>query len=295
MDIEALRIAHLVSLRGSFAAVAREQNVDASSISRSVAGVEGALGLRLFHRSTRALSLTEDGAAYLKRVVPLLDALDEAAAAARRGKEAVTGTLRLSASVAFGTTRLVPLLPAFREAYPDLTLDLVLEDAETDLVADGIDLALRLAPEPSGDLICRRLARTRYHVCATPDVAAHLTTPDALTQTSVLRQNLPGFRDAWQVRSPDGTHATYPVSGPLLMTSPLALLATARDGIGPALLADWLSAEDVAAGRLVRLWPDHAVTATSFDTALWLVFPSRSYLPARTRAGIDFLTEHLGD
>ncbi|MEM8592830.1 MAG: LysR substrate-binding domain-containing protein [Pseudomonadota bacterium] len=293
MDTQALETLIDVDELGSFAAVARERNVDPSSISRIVAQAEAELGFRLFHRSTRALSVTEEGVTYLDRVRPLVEGLNEAARSARSQTSAPSGTLRIAASVALGERRLVPLLPTFRAAYPEITLDLVLEDVQSDLVGRGIDLALRLAPELDGDLICSRIATTHYHVCCTTEWQAKLPTPDDLVNTPVLRQNLPGFRDTWQIMDDQGEVRTLPVSGPVIMSSPLALLSAARAGIGPALLADWLTEDDVRSGALVRLWPNYRAAAASFDTALWLIFPSRQFLPARTRAGIDFLKEHL--
>lgn len=280
---------------GSFAAVARARGVDPSSISRAVAAVEAKIGLRLFQRSTRVLQITPEGRTYLDTVAPLLDALDAAAETARGSVAQPKGTLRIAASVAFGTRCLIPLLSRFRSAYPDLAIDLVLEDRHHDLIPEGIDIAIRHAPEPRGDLVCRKLRTVAYLVCATPEVAAEFSTPSALQHSPVLRQSLPDFRDAWQVRAPTGATETFAITGEIVMSAPLALLAAARAGLGPALLADWLSAEDIAAGHLVRLWPNHTVAATSFDAAIWLVYPSRVHLPARTRAGLDILIEALGN
>ncbi|MEL6689156.1 MAG: LysR family transcriptional regulator [Pseudomonadota bacterium] len=293
MEIKTLETLIRIRDLGSFAAVAREQDADPSTLSRLVSQAEDDLGMRLFQRSTRSLSVSPDGAAYLDRIEPLIEELRDASESARRSKSAPSGTLRIGCSVAFGTLRLAPLLPAFRDAFPEITLDLVLEDKSSDLVSAGLDLALRLAPEVHGDLICARLASTSYHVCATPEVAKALPTPSHLAETEVLRQNLPGYRDAWIIKAPHGTATRQPIQGPVLISSPLALLEAACQGVGAALLADWVSDAAVREGRLVRLWEDHAVTATNFDTALWLLYSSRAYLPARTRAGIDFLREHL--
>ncbi|MEO1797582.1 MAG: LysR family transcriptional regulator [Pseudomonadota bacterium] len=294
MDISTLQILRLVAEMGSFAAAARTRNVDPSAVSRSIAALEGELCVRLFHRTTRALALTEQGARYLERVSPLLDELEEAAMQARDSQSAPSGSVRIAASVAFGTVKLVRLLPRLRAELPDVSIELSLSDVPTNLVETGTDIALRLAPEPSGDVICARLARTRYHVCATPERAAGLRAPADLTREEVLRQNLPGFREAWQFRRA-GETKTIPVGGPLLFSSPLALLEAACLGLGPALLADWLSDEAVRKGRLIRLFDDYEVTATSFDTGLWLLYPSRRYQPARVRAVIDILRSALGN
>lgn len=287
MDLDGLRVALRVAEAGGFSPVAREMGVSPSTVSRTVAAVEDRLGLRLFQRSSRALSPTAEGATYLARVAPLVEQLEEARHAVRAGRVRAVGLLRLTASVAYGTTRLVPLLPVLREAAPGLEVELILTDATLDLVADGIDLAVRLAPAPEGALVSARLHDTRYRVVAAPGVAGPAR-PEALADRDVLRGTLPGHRDAWTFRR-DGADVTVPVRGPVAISNPLALREAARRGLGPALLADWLIEADLADGRLVDLFPDHAVTATRFGTAAWLLYPSRTYLPAKVRVAIDLL------
>ncbi|MEO0667508.1 MAG: LysR family transcriptional regulator [Pseudomonadota bacterium] len=294
MDVDALRTVQRVAQHGSFAAAARVTGVGPSSVSRTVAGVEAALGLRLFQRSTRALRLTEAGVVYLGRLGPLLDDLDLARDAAAEIGTAPRGLVRLTASVAFGHDVLVPALGALRQELPGITLELILSDQNVDLVAGQVDLAIRLAPAPKGDLISTRLRSTCYRVVASPDyitAQGALDRPEALATRDVLRLTLPEYRTEWQFRGPDT--ATVSVDGPILISNALALRAAARAGLGPALLADWLVDGDIAVGRLVDLFPDHQVTATTFDTAAWLLYPSRAYLPVKVRAVIDALRRHL--
>lgn len=297
MDLDALRLLTLVAQQGSFAAAARVVGVDPSSISRSVATTEAALGLRVFQRSTRTLSLTEEGDTYLKRITPLLEEFEQARDAARQATTTPSGTLRMTASVAFADTCIVPLLDAFHAAYPDITVELLPTDANLDIAANAIDLAIRLTPAPKGDLISTRLRTTRYLVCASP---AYLTkhgpiqTPGALTDHNCLRFALPEYRTRWRFRATEQEAFEVPVTGNTIIASALSLKQAALAGLGPALLADWLVAEDVAQGRLVNLFPDHECTATSFDTGAWLLYPSRSYLPRKVRVMIDFLKARLG-
>ena len=294
MDVDALRTVQRVAQHGSFAAAARVTGVDPSSVSRTVAGVEAALGLRLFQRSTRALRLTEAGTVYLGRRGPLLDDLDLARDAAAEIGTATRGLVRLTASVAFGHDVLVPALGALRQELPGITLELILSDQNVDMVAEQVDLAIRLAPAPKGDLVSTRLRSTCYRVVASPDYIAAMGVPDrpeALTTREVLRLTLPEYRTEWQFRGRDTV--TVPVDGPILISNALALRAAARAGLGPALLADWLVDRDIAAGRMVDLFPVYEVTATTFDTAAWLLYPSRAYLPVKVRAVIDALRRHL--
>ena len=296
MDLDHLALVLRTAELGSFSAVAREADLAPSSVSRAVAAVEDRLGLRVFQRSSRALSLTAEGEAYLRRVAPLVEEMRAARREARADRVRPAGRLRLTASVAYGARRIVPLLPRLREAAPDLTVELILSDANLDLVADRVDLAVRLAPAPEGELISSRLHGTRYRVVASPDwVEAHgaPSAPDDLMQVDCLRTTLSGYRDAWTFRAgPDAPAATVPVRGPVLISNALALHEAACVGLGPALLADWLIDDAFAEGRLVDLFPGHEATATTFETAAWLLYPSRTYLPAKVRATIDLLRAH---
>jgi len=163
-----LRVFLEVVKRGGFAAVARDSNVDPSSISRAIATLESELGGRLFQRTTRKLTLTEAGESFLARIGPLVEELERAREEVASIGSEPSGTLRLSASVAFGQICLVPLLPAFRRAFPRLRLELLLSDANVDLIADRIDLAIRLAPSYRGDVVGSKLFATRYRIAASP-------------------------------------------------------------------------------------------------------------------------------
>ena len=251
----------------------------------------------LFQRSTRQLSLTEAGALYLARVEAAIDELDEAREAAMAMQSGPRGTLRLTASVAFGETCLSPLVPAFRDAHPELRLELIFTDQNVDLVAEQVDLAIRLAPMIDGDLVCAKLFDTRYRVCASPDYLDKmppLRTPDDLSNHDALLFALPGYRTRWLFRASDGRTSDVPVDGSIITSNALTLRQTMLNGQGPALLADWLIDDDIRHGRCIDLFPEHQVTATSFDTAAWLVYPSRRFLPSKVRCMIDFLRARLG-
>jgi len=296
MDTALLRVFLDVVKRGGFAAVARDSNVDPSSISRAIATLESELGARLFQRTTRKLTLTEAGESFLARVGPLVDELERAREEVAMIGAEPSGTLRLTASVAFGQLCLVPLLPAFCSAFPRLNLELLMTDSNLDLIADRIDLAIRLAPSYRGDVIGSKLFATRYRVVASPAYLAREgapKTPHDLRARNCLRFPLPDFRERWLFRR-GAVLEEVPVHGSLVLSTALALRSAAIDGLGPVLLADWHVREDFAKGRLVDLFPDHEVTATSFDTAAWLLYPSRKYLPHKVRATIDFLRLHLG-
>lgn len=291
-----LKILADVARYGSFASAARAHGLDPSSVSRIVAIVESELGIRLFQRSTRQLSLTEAGTVYLQRIEAILDELERAREDALSLRRKPQGTLRLTASVAFGQRCLVPLLSAFRTAYPDFKLELLFTDDNLDLIGERIDLAIRLGPGARGDLISTKLRDTHYHVCASPAyiaAARPIAEPGDISHHACVLSTLHEFRSPWLFRNETGQVEEVPVMGDILISTPLALREAAIAGLGPALLADWLIDKDVDEGRLVDLFPNYRVAATSFDSAAWLLYPSRAFLPNKVRVMIDFLRQRL--
>jgi DNA-binding transcriptional LysR family regulator len=295
MDISVLQLFVEVFRQGSFAAVARDRNLDPSSVSRAIAGLEEELGIRLFQRTTRQLSPTEAGMTYFERVESLVEELQQATAIATDVSSQPTGKLRVTASVSFGLKCIVPLLPEFTQLYPDLTIDLLLADAIVDLFAERIDVAIRLGHLPDSTLIAQQLMPTHYSVCASPDYlkrSEQLKKPIDLPQHNCLLFPLAGFRSRWIFKDQKGELSEVPVFGRTLISSAIALQHCAIAGMGVALLPNWLIDEDLQAGRLINVFSDYEVTARDFSTAAWLVYPSRTYVPLKVRVFIDFL-KHL--
>ncbi len=297
MDLRLLTIFLEVERRGGFAAAARSLGQDPSSISRSIALLETDLGVRLFQRTTRKVSLTEAGARFAERIEPVLAELDQAREEATSDSVQPRGRLCLSASVAFGQVCLMPLIPAFLTRYPEIDLDLQFTDRHVDLIAEPIDLAIRLGPSVEVNVIAAKLRATCYRVCASPSYLERHglpLDPHALLAHRCLCFDLPDFRTRWLFRRPGDEIEAVTVTPRLTISGALALRDAALRHLGPALLADWLIQEDLQTGRLVDLFPDREVTATTFDTAAWIVYPSRALLPRKTRIMIDFLRETLG-
>lgn len=292
MHTESLKLMVEVAQLGSFAAVARKLDLDPSSVSRTIASLEKQLGLRLFQRTTRRLELTEAGGIYLQRVTPLLNELEYALDEAQKASKEPSGNLRMTASVAFGQMCLLPHIPEFRRIYPDIKLDLQLTDSVVDLVGAGIDLACRLAPKFDSELVGTRLFDAHYHVCASPEYInsmPKLSHPNDLEQHKCVVFTLPDYRSRWIFKDAESIKYSIPVNSDLSISSALALRECALSGMGPVLLADWLIEKDIAAGKLVSLLDKYQVTAEDFDTAAWLLYPSRNFLPTKTRVMIDFL------
>lgn len=285
-----------VMRQGSFAAVARDRNIDPSSVSRAIAGLEEELGIRLLQRTTRQLSPTEAGMAYFQRIEPLVEEMQQAIDIATDVTGQPKGTLRVTASVSFGLKCIVPLLSSFSVMYPDLTVDLLLTDAIVDLLAERIDVAVRLGPLADSTLIAQQLMRTRYSVCASPDYLKRWGQPQKLSdveQHNCLLFPLAGFRSRWIFMDKNGDKSEIPVRGRVVISSAIALQQCAIAGMGLALLPHWLIDEDLNNGKLVNVFPDYQVTATDFNTAAWLIYPSRAYVPLKVRVFIDFLKKHI--
>jgi DNA-binding transcriptional LysR family regulator len=295
MDISVLQLFIEVFRQGSFAAVARDRNLDPSSVSRAIAGLEEELGIRLFQRTTRQLSPTEAGMTYFERVESLVEELQQATAIATDVSSNPTGILRVTASVSFGLKCIVPLLPEFSQLYPDLTVDLLLSDSIADLFAERIDVAIRLGLLPDSTLIAQQLMPTPYSVCASSDYlkrSEQLKNPIDLAQHNCLLFPFAGFRSRWIFKDRRGELIEVPVVGRTLISSAIALQHCAIAGMGLALLPNWLIKEDVQAGTLINVFPDYEVTATDFSAAAWFVYPSRAYMPLKVRVFISFL-KHL--
>jgi len=295
MDTADLRLFVAVAREGSFAGAARALDFDPSAVSRAVASLEGELGARLFHRTTRRMTLTDAGRAYLARVAPAIEELDRARDEVRSSRSDPTGVIRVTASVAFGQVCIVPLLHKFRHEYPRLGLEFVMTDANLDLVADRIDIAIRLGPSHRADVRGEKLFDTRYRVCASPSYLVEhgrLESPEVLRRRDCVLMALTDFRSRWLFKFEDIV-SEVPVSGSLVLSTALAVRSATLDGLGPALLPDWLVEEELKAGSLIDLFPDHQVTATSFETAAWMLYPSADYVPRRVQAAMAFLRREL--
>ena len=296
MNLIDLEIFVEVARAGSFAEAARRRDSDPSSISRAIGTLELQLGTRLFHRTTRSLSLTEAGLRFVLRAEALLEDFASARAEALEATDIPSGVVRLTASVGFSQVCIVPLLPELCARYDRLNVDLVATDTNLDLAGEGIDLAVRLASRPEGDYITTMLRPTHYRVVASPGLAAEydITRPADIEGMPTVVFPLSGFRSRWRFRDRRGNISECSVRARVQASSSIALRDLARSGVGASLLGDWLVEDDLARGDLVDLFPRHEVTATDFETAVWLLYPSRQFLPAKTRTVIDFLRQRLG-
>ncbi|MEL7243195.1 MAG: LysR family transcriptional regulator [Cyanobacteria bacterium J06629_18] len=296
MDLSVLQIFVEVMRHGSFAAVARERNIDPSSVSRTIAGLESELSIRLFQRTTRKLSPTEAGITYFQRVEPLIEEIQQAAEIAKDISGNPKGTIRVTASVSFGLKCIVPLLPKLEKNYPELTVDLLLTDSVVDLLTERIDIAIRLGQLTDSTLIAQRLMQTHYYVCASPDYLERFGTPKIpkdIEQHNCLLFPLSGFNTRWIFKDKKENRQEILIQGNTIISNAIALQQCAINGMGLALLADWLIDDNIGNGELVKLFPDYQVTATDFNTAAWLIYPGRAYIPLKVRVFVEELKKYI--
>ncbi|APB33161.1 LysR family transcriptional regulator [Gloeomargarita lithophora Alchichica-D10] len=261
MELSVLQTFVDVIKQGSFAAVARERNIDPSSVSRAIAGLEEELGIRLLQRTTRQLSLTEVGMTYFQRIEPLIEEMQQAIDVAADMSGQPKGTLRITASVSFGLKCIVPLLPDFKAMYPDLTLDLVLTDANVDLFAERIDFAIRLGLLADSTLIAQPLMQTHYVVCASPQYLnqwGYPKLPSDIEHHNCLLFPLAGYRSKWRFRDMDQKESKVLVRGHTIISNAMALQQCAINGMGLALLPNWLIGNNLQNGTLVNVFPKYS-------------------------------------
>ncbi len=274
---------------GSFVGAADALGLSKAAVSRHVAELEQRLGVRLLHRTTRRLSLTDDGQRFHARAGELVEALQALEAeTASRGGEA-TGLLRINAPVTFGNLHLAPLWPRFTAAHPKVSLDITLNDRVVDLVDEGYDLAVRITPLANSQLVSRRLATTRIVLCASPGyLAAHgtPTQPRELVDHQVLAYSYWTTGDDWRFAGPDGEVAVR-VQPRIHTNSGDTCRIAALEHQGIILQPDFLVGPDLQAGTLVELMPDYR----SIDLGIHAVYATRKHLPMKTRRLVDFLVE----
>jgi DNA-binding transcriptional LysR family regulator len=270
---------------GSFSAVSRENQVSQSAVTRQIAQLEQHFGARLFHRTTRHLSLTDDGQGLLTHARHLVEAADEMEMALGRQSSSPTGLVRLGTSIA-GGHYLAPRLPALLERYPGLRVELVMRDQFTDMVDERLDLAWRSGEIADASLVVRRVGQLGRAVVAAPIYLERRGAPavpdDLVAHTCLIHDYLPDA-DLWRFTGPDGS-VSVRVSGGFLANDSAAVRLACRAGHGIALLPEIQLIDDLRAGRLYRLLNDYP----SEIVPVHIVYPSRRNLAPRTRVVMDF-------
>jgi len=275
---------------GSFVGAADAMRVSKAAVSRHVDSLETRLGVRLLQRTTRRLSLTEEGRLFYQRARDILGAMDDAEAEAGSRTHTPSGLVRINVPVSFGMLHLASLWGDFLAAYPQIDLDVTLNDRVVDLVDEGYDLAVRISSLPDSSLISRRLAHTDMLACASPGyVARHGSPahPRELSKHPVLAYTNLAGRDEWRFSGPDGEIVVKTARVRVYSNNGDTCRAIAlRDG-GIILQPSFMIDQDIKEGRLVRLMPEYR----SVELGIYAVYPSRKQLPLKVRCLIDFLSD----
>lgn len=291
-SIAGMRVFTRVVDTGGFSAAARQLDVAPSSVSRQIGELEEKLGVRLFHRTTRKLSLTEAGQIYYQHAVRIVTEVDEAQLAVSE-LGSPTGILRVTVPTGIGRELVVSAVPAFLEQYPGVRIVLSMTDYIVDLVEAGLDVGIRVGQLTDSSLKARKIGESRRVVCASPGYLAKNGTPKS--PNDLQRHNCITFRDhpghnVWKFRR-NGKTSEVRVSGSFFAKSADALSAAALAGLGLALLPDWNMGLELRQKQLKVVLPGYAAVPQA--SPVWAVHAHRRHVPPKTRAFIDFLAKQF--
>ena len=278
---------------GSFTAAAHALELAKSQVSKCVNRLEARLGARLLHRTTRRLRLTEAGTAIYETSQGALQAIEDAQLAVSNLQGAPRGKLKVSASIAFGSTQLPRVVARLTEQYPDLAVELLLEDRHMDLVREGIDVAMRITGEPpDSGLVYRRLGPNRQVVRASPRYLERRGVPHAprdLAAHDCIAHTQRTTPRTWHFTAPGRGKTSVDINGRIAISSALGVRQAALEGLGVVELNSYLVGPDIKAGRLVRLLAPYEPKQLS----VYAVFPQRRYLAPKVRVFIDAMLERM--
>jgi DNA-binding transcriptional LysR family regulator len=279
---------------GSFSAAARSLGVSKSHVSKTLSRLEERLGARLLNRTTRHLGMTDIGQDFYDRGLAVLAELEAAERAVTALQTEPRGTLRISGPLTFGVKYLTPVISKFMLKWPELRVDLHLDDRRVDLMAEGFDLAVRIVSQlDDSSFIAKRLARVRSRIWASEDYLARRGTPrvpDDLKDHDCLLYAYQRNGPTWTLVGPDGETRTVRVDGRIEVNNGEALQAAACDGLGLVIGPDFISHETVRTGRLRSVLPDWTLP----DSSIWAVYPHNRHLSAKVRLLIEALAEAFG-
>ncbi|MEO0672577.1 MAG: substrate binding domain-containing protein [Pseudomonadota bacterium] len=276
--------------QGSFASAADALSASRTATSKIVMDLEADLGTTLLTRTTRRLNLTDTGTAYYERAKRILDQVSEADHEAARETQNPRGRLAISAPTSFGLRHIAPNIKPFMDRYPDIRLDLSLDDRKVDLIAEGFDLTVRIGRLEDSTLIARKLGISRMLICAAPDLIETYgmpQTPADLRKMPCLGYPYWSGDSVWILEGPDGAIERLPLERTLWSNSGDALLAAAITGAGAVLKPDFIVGAALRKGTLVQMLPDWRGP----DADINVLYPPTPYLPSRVRVFIDYLVE----
>lgn len=283
--IAGMRTFAAVALQSSFTEGAKRVGISTKLASKYVGQLEERLEAQLFHRTTRRVTLTETGAAYLERCLPLLEQFDELEQVVQAKQSELAGRIRITAPTGFGSSQLVRVLRPFQAAHPKVVIELNLSDHHVSVVDEGFDLAIRFGALKDSNLVARKLMDMRIVCCASAGYLAehgNPREPAALSTHNCLLQTVGGAPDNWEFNGPNGVYAV-PVSGNFRANSPLAVAHMAADGLGIGRMPLYTAMPFIAEGRLKLIFEAEEAKVIG----LYAVYPPSRHLTIRIRALID--------
>ncbi|USI73517.1 LysR family transcriptional regulator [Sphingomonas morindae] len=276
---------------GSFSAAARRLNVGQPAVSKTIAQLEARLQVSLLIRSTHGLTPTEAGQRYFERAKAAIQEADEAELAARGAGAGLSGCLRVSAATTFARLHVIPLLPRFLDQNADLEIDVILDDRVIDLVAEGVDVSLRMGTLPDSTAVARKLAVGARSVLASPAYLEKAGEPhgpaDLADHQAVIYSQTPNI---WSFRR-DGAEASVSVQGRVRVSAAEGLRAAVLAGMGLTIASDWMFGPELARGEVRRVLQGWELPPID----LWAVFPAGRMASAKARAFADFVERSMAD
>lgn len=277
---------------GSFTATAERLGLSKSVVSKYVTRLENQLRARLLNRTTRRLSLTEVGRVFYARSLRGLQEIEDAKAEVSRLQGEPRGTLRLNAPMSFGVLHIAPAIPDFLSQYPDLSVDMNLDDRIVDVVEEGFDVSVRISELPDSSLVARRVGPCRHAVVAAPSYLERFgtpRTPSDLRDHNIITYRYQQSAGEWHFRSPDDKPVSVPVSGPVQMNNSLAIREALLGGVGITRTPTFVVGRDIQEGRLIPILRDYR----ALEVSIYLVYPERRHLSPKVRAFVDFITARI--
>jgi len=271
----------------SFTQAAKRLAISTAQVSRQVSALEQRLHVKLFYRTTRRVSLTEEGRVFYQHCRGVLDSLDEAEQAVTSLQSKPQGKIKLTASVTYGEQQILPLVNDFVRLHPAIEVTAQLSNQRVDLIEEGFDLAIRLGKLSDSSMIARKLSTRRHYLCASPSYLQRCGTPHSLSELT-QHNCLLGTRDYWRFHEA-GSDRNIRVSGRLRYNSGQALADAALKGLGIVQLPDYYVAPHLASGALLSLLEAQREP----EEGIWVVYPHNRQLSPRIRLLVDYLEAQL--
>lgn len=279
---------------GSFTAAAEHLSLSKGVVSKYVSRLETRLGARLLNRTTRRLSLTEVGQSFFERSRHALQEIEDAETEVSRLQGKPRGTLRINAPMSFGVMHVAPAIPVFLEQYPELSIDMNLDDRKVDVIEGGYDVSIRISDLPDSSLVARRIGPCRHVVVASPAYLERHGTPghpDQLREHNVITYQYQASVQVWHFRGEGEPPISVPVRGSIQMNNSLAIRAALLNGEGITRTPSFVVGRDIEEGTLCPILTNYS----TLEVSIYLVYPQRQHLAPKVRAFVDFMMNRVSE